>query len=95
MKDEQLENAIVTLHISRGWSVRELSREFGISRGRVRRIIARHRHKRQTGRDYRRPKTNRPSKLDQNKGYITELLEKHKDPPITKQRIIELIRGKG
>ena len=95
MKDEQLENSIVTLHINRRWSVRELSREFGISRGRVRRIIARYRHKRQTGRDYVQPKTNTPSKLDQYKGYITELLEKYQDPPITNQRILELIREKG
>lgn len=90
-----MENAVVTLHISRGWSVRELSREFGISRGRIRRIIARYRHKRQTGEDYGQPKANRPSKLDQYKGYITELLEKHQHPPITNQRILELIREKG
>jgi len=35
------------------------------------------------------------SKLDQYKEYITELLQEHRDPPITNQRILELIREKG
>lgn len=38
MKDEQLENNIISLH-TRGWSIRRLAVEFKISRGRVRRII--------------------------------------------------------
>ncbi len=95
MKDDQLENAIVTLHMSRGWSIRELSRKFGISRGRVRRIIERNCYRRQTGREYSQAKTKKVSKLDQYKEYIAELLEEHRDPPITNQRILELIREKG
>jgi len=45
--------------------------------------------------DYVQTKTNRPSKLDQYKEYIAELLQQHRDPPITNQRIRELIREKG
>jgi transposase len=86
---------LVTLHISRGWSVRELSRKFGISRGRIRRIIVRYNHRRQTGKEPMQAKTKKISKLDQYKEYITELLQEHRDPPITNQRILELIREKG
>ena len=95
MKDKQLENTIVTLHISRGWSVRELSREFGISRGRVRRILEKNRHQRETGRLPEAAKIKKDSKLDQYKEYIAELLQEHQDPAITNQRILELIREKG
>jgi transposase len=94
MKDNQLENTIITLH-DRGWPVRGLSREFGISRGRIRRIIASNRYKRETGMDHVQAKTKISSKLDAYKEHIAELLEQHVDPPITNQRILELIREKG
>ena len=94
MRDEQLENTIITLH-DRGWPVRGLSREFGISRGRIRRIIASNRYKRETGMDHVQAKTKISSKLDAYKEHIAELLEQHVDPPITNQRILELIREKG
>lgn len=94
MKDEQLENMVVSLH-GRGWSARELSRKFGISRGRVRRILERNRRERERAKDYLPIKINRASKLDDYKPYITELLEEYRDPPITNQRILELIREKG
>jgi len=63
--------------------------------GRVRRIIMRYNHRRQTGKEQMQTKTKKASKLDQYKEYITELLQEHRDPPITNQRILELIREKG
>lgn len=40
MKDEKLENSVVTLFVL-GWAIRKISRDLGISRGRARRILAR------------------------------------------------------
>lgn len=94
MKDEQLENVIVALH-GKGWSQRELSRKFDISRGRVIRILERNRYKRETGKDYQVAKSKRTSKLDAYREYISELLEEHQSPPITIQRVLELLREKG
>jgi transposase len=94
MKDELLENMVVTLH-SRGWALREIARKFGISRGRARRILTRNRYQRERGGDYQHEKAQRASLLDSYKEYITGLLHEHKDPPITNQRILELIREKG
>lgn len=94
MKDELLENMVVTLH-SRGWSLRDIARKLGISRGRVRRIMDGNRHKRETGGDDQRTKAQRASLLDPYKEYITGLLDQYKDPHITNQRILELIREKG
>jgi transposase len=94
MQDESLENMIVALHC-RGWAMRELSREFNVSRGRVRRILARWSHKRETGKELPRKAIARASKLDAYKDYITELLDAYKDPPVTVQRVFEMIRDKG
>jgi transposase len=69
MKDESLENNVVTLH-ARGWSIRKLAREFGISRGRVGRILLRNQFKRETGSEYRKESEKKPSKLDQYKEAI-------------------------
>jgi transposase len=94
MKDESLENSIITLH-SRGWSIRRLAPEFGISRGRVRRIIEhniRQRTKTHTDKEERKK---RPSKLTPYKEAIQEILEKYKDTPVTNQRILEMIKAKG
>ena len=85
---------VVTLH-SRGWSLREIARKLGISRGRVRRILTRNRHKRERGGDYQHEKAKRASLLDTYKEYITGLLDQYKEPPITNQRILELIRERG
>lgn len=94
MKDESLENNIVSLS-SRGWSVRRLAREFAVSRDRVRRLLCRHAGERENGTvKIEKPAAAR-SKLDPHKADITELLEKYRNPPITNQRIFELIREKG
>ena len=94
MKDESMENNVVTLHV-RGWSIRKLAREFGISRGRVERILLRNQYKRETGSEYLKEPEKKPSKLDPYKDYIQELLETYKNPPPTVQRVYEMIREKG
>lgn len=38
MKDEPLENTIITLH-NQGWSIRRISSELFISRKRIRRVL--------------------------------------------------------
>jgi len=94
MKDEELENNVTSLH-GRGWSIRRLSREFGISRQRVKRILEHNARQREHGQGHLLKPARRSSKLDPHKEYISELLEIHKAPPITNQRIFELIGEKG
>lgn len=95
MKDELLENNVVSLH-SRGWSMRRLSREFGISRQRVKRILDGNIDQRRKGNEQLvKPKSRRSSKLDPYKSYIGELLDRYKTPPITNQRIYELLVERG
>lgn len=94
MKDEQIENNIVCLY-GRGWPVRRLSREFGISRGRVKRILEQHAKEREEGVHKIEKTEQAPSKLDAYKPYISELLDKYTSPAITNQRIYELLCEKG
>jgi len=94
MKDEQLENLVVTLYHSRGWSIRRCSRELGVSRKRIRRVLVSKRVLRDTTpQDTIKPKKRRKSKLDPYKKHVGELLEQY--PEITAQRIFELIGEKG
>lgn len=94
MKDEQLENLIVTLYHSLGWSIRRISREHAVSRKRIRRILVSKKILRDTNfQEQIGVKKRRPGKLDPYKEYIGELLVKY--PDITGQRIYELIREKG
>jgi transposase len=94
MKDESLDNSVVTL-FSRRWAVRRIARELGVSRNRVKRILLRH----QARRDEEQPPLSKPctraSKLDAYKEYIKELLQTFTTPPPTCQRIFELLREKG
>lgn len=94
MKDESLDNNVVSL-FARGWPMRRLSREFGISRGRVKRILAGHTRGRESGEQKPGVPVSKPSKLDGFKPYIGELLEKYGNPPITNQRVFELVKEKG
>ena len=82
MKDESLENNLVTLH-GRGWSVRRLSREFDISRERVNRILFNNEDQRSGSTAVMVVKTKSSPKLDDYKQYIGELLEQYPDPPPT------------
>lgn len=93
MKDEELENNIISLH-ARGWSIRHLSRQMKVSRGRVRRILVSNSvYRDTTPREVVKPKNKRSGKLDPHKEYIGELLEKYSD--ITGQRVFELLKDKG
>ncbi len=94
MKDEVLENNVISLH-SRGWSIRRLAREFGVGRRRVGRILEQNAREREKGNEILSVPAKRSSKLDPYKDYISELLEKYKKPPITNQRVFELLKEKG
>jgi transposase len=93
MKDEQLENSVITLH-GKGWPIRRISRELGISRKRIRRMLASNSIRRDTtpGEEIT-PKKKRPGKLDPYKDFIAELLEKYSN--ITGQRVYEHLKQKG
>lgn len=94
MQNESIENSVITLH-ARGWTIRRISRELGISRERVTRILRRNNQKRETGQAMPRKIMMKPSKLDPYKEYISELLDKYRQPPVTTQRVLEKIREKG
>ena len=89
MKDESLENTIITLH-GQGWSIRKLSKELGISRERIRRVVVANQALRTTTPDQaKKVQKKRVSKLDPYKEFICELLEKYSN--ITGQRVYEHI----
>jgi len=93
MKNESLENTVITLH-GQGWSIRRLSKELGISRERVRRLLVANTALRTTTQSEQiKPKKKYPSKLDPYKEFIGELLEKYSN--ITGQRIYEHIKQRG
>jgi transposase len=93
MKDESLENSVITLH-GKGWPIRKISKEMGISRGRVRRWLVSNSVLRDTTPAETIPaKKRRQSKLDPYKEIISELLGKY--PEITAQRVYECLMEKG
>jgi len=93
MKDENLENTVITLH-GKGWSIRRISRELNISRERVDRMLVSNSVLRATTPEQGiNPKKQRPSKLDPYKEFIGELLDKYND--ITGQRVYEHLKEKG
>ena len=93
MKDEQVENRVVTLH-GMGWSIRRIARDLHISRKRVGRIVVSKSVLRDTTPEDRiQHKRQRVSKLDPHKSYIGDLLEKYSD--ITGQRVYEHLKEKG
>ena len=65
------------------------------SRQRVKRILERNAHRREHGQGHLPKPGKRNSKLNPHKEYISELLETHKAPPMTNQRIFELLGEKG
>ena len=93
MKDEDTENKVIILH-GLDWSVRRISRELGVSRKRVYRILVSNSGLRDTTpKEVIRVKNKRPGKLDPYKEFIVELLEKYSD--ITHQRVYEHLKEKG
>jgi transposase len=93
MKDESLENSVITLH-AKGWPIRKISKDLGISRGRVRRWLVSNSVLRDTTPgDEIIPKKKRQSKLDPYKEFIAELFGKYSN--ITGQRIYEHLRERG
>lgn len=93
MKNEQLTNTLVALH-QQGWSIRRLSRELGVSRGRIRRLLSANADQRQaTARVVVKSPVKRQSKLDPYKESIAQLIDQYKD--ITGQRIYEHITEQG
>jgi len=94
MKDENIDNTVVTLHLQKGWPIRRISRELGISRNRIRRILVSNSASRDTTAEDKIPlKKKRPGKLDPYKEYIAGLLVKYSK--ITGQRVYELLKEKG
>lgn len=93
MKDEQLENTIITLH-GQGWPVRRISLELRVSRKRIRRVLLANAVLRDTTPETQiNPKKKRVGKLDPYKEFIGELLEKYNS--ITGQRVYEHLKQKG
>ena len=93
MKNEPLENTIITLHCE-GWPIRRLSRELRISRKRIRRVLVSNQTQRDTTPgEVIIAKKKRQSKLDPYRDTIAELLDKY--PDITGQRVFEHLRERG
>lgn len=93
MKDEQLENTVITLH-GQGWPIRRISLELRVSRKRIRRVLLLNAVLRDTAPETQiKPKKKRVGKLDPYKVFIGELLEKYNG--ITGQRVYEHLKQKG
>lgn len=93
MKDESLANNMVTLY-GMGWTIRRLSREFGISRDRVHRLLVSNSALRDAPpKEIIIVKKKRQGKLYPYQEFIGELLEKY--PDITGQRVYEHLKEKG
>jgi transposase len=93
MKNESLENTVITLH-GQGWPIRRISRELRISRKRIHRMLVSNSVLRDTtSKDEITPKKRRPSKLDPYKEFIAELLDKYSK--ITGQRVYDHLKEKG
>jgi len=91
---EDLEHQLVTLH-AQGWSIRTLSRHFCVSRNTVRRILRKHKSKRDHGRNAvgQGSPLPRASKLDPHLPRIRALLDQF--PDITGERLYEELRADG
>ncbi|MBU1449328.1 IS21 family transposase [Patescibacteria group bacterium] len=94
---QDLEHQLVVMH-ARGWSIRSLSKHFGLGRNTVRRILRRRQAARDegpgrsTGRGAK-PESVRHSKLDPFLPLMTRLLDKY--PGITGVRLYEELREAG
>ena len=92
MKNEQLENTVIYMHLQQGHSIRKISEELKISRDRVDRIIEQHQRQR-NGIEVISSPQKRPSILDPFKDQINKLFIQYGKP--TAQRIYEIIKQSG
>ncbi|RPJ13389.1 MAG: hypothetical protein EHM37_07485, partial [Deltaproteobacteria bacterium] len=95
---EDLEQRLVIMKTQEGWSIRALTKHFGISRNMVRRILRKHDKRRDQGHDIlladrQVRKVKRKSKLDPHEETLKGLLEKY--PRITGQRLFEELCDAG
>jgi transposase len=91
---EDLEHQLVTL-FGEGWSIRTLCRHFGLGRNTVRRILRKHKARRDHGHDGkdRGATLPRASKLDPHIPRVRALLDQF--PNITGERIFEELKADG
>ncbi len=92
MKNEQLDNTVIYMHLQQGKSIRKISEELKISRDRVKRILDLHQRQRNENEVLESPQK-RSSKLDPYKDQIHQLFT-HYDKP-TAQRVYEIIKEFG
>lgn len=91
--EAEMAHAAVVLH-QKGWGQRRIAEELGISRKRVRRMLARvHREREQGHSALPRPPMKRGSQLDAFEPKIRALLDDH--PDITAIRLLEELRAAG
>lgn len=89
---EDLEHQLVSLYVQ-GWSIRALSSHFCVGRNTVRRILRKHKARRDHGHASAEPALPRASKLDPYVPAIQSLL--HQFPHITGERLFEELRIQG
>jgi len=92
MKNEQLENTVIYMHLQKEKSIRKIAEELKISRERVTRILERHQKQRDQGEVLASPQK-RASKLDAFKDQVHKIINKYEKP--TAQRIFEIIQQEG
>ena len=92
MKNEQLENTVIYMHLQQGNSVRKISEELKISRERVVRILEHHQRQRNEIEVFASRKK-RASILDPFKDQIHQIINQYEKP--TAQRIFEIIKESG
>jgi transposase len=89
---EDLEHQLVTLY-AQGLNIRALSRHFCLGRNTVRRILRKHKARREYGQDTKGSPLPRASKLDPYLPRIRALLDEF--PDITGERLFEEMRAEG
>ena len=92
MKNEQLENTVIYMHLQQGKSIRKIAEELMISRERVARIIEQH-HKQRNENEVLTSPQKRASILDPYKDQIHQIIKQYEKP--TAQRIFEIIKESG
>ena len=89
---QELEQTLIIMH-NEGWSIRELMRRFQIGRNTVRKILRKHKSRRDEGHEVLLKKLKRSSKLDAFEPEMKAVLEKY--PKITGIRLYEKLKDAG